>query len=88
MSVSVAFAAAVQKNGKISDKAQISKLQQLISEILSLSQYKMDMLLYLESTIKSVAPNICEIIGPKIAAKLVSSAGGITELSRIPACNI
>lgn len=46
------------------------------------------MLLYLEKTVKSVAPNVCEIIGPKVAAKLVSTAGGITELSRIPASNI
>ena len=64
------------------------KLRQLIAEILQLSNHKMDLLLYLESTVKNVAPNVCEIIGPKIASKLVSAAGGITELAKIPACNI
>jgi U4/U6 small nuclear ribonucleoprotein PRP31 len=64
------------------------KLKQLIGEILQLSAYKMDLLLYLESTIRNVAPNVCEIIGPKIASKLVSAAGGIAELAKIPACNI
>lgn len=35
-----------------------------------------------------IAPNICEIIGPKVTSKLVSAAGGIEELSRMPACNL
>ena len=35
-----------------------------------------------------VAPNICEIIGPKIASKLISAAGGVGELAKIPASNI
>jgi U4/U6 small nuclear ribonucleoprotein PRP31 len=35
-----------------------------------------------------IAPNVTEIIGPKVTSKLVSAAGGIEELSRIPACNV
>ena len=46
------------------------------------------MLLYLESTMTIIAPNICEIIGAKCASKLISAAGGIVELSKIPASNI
>ena len=67
---------------------QEAKLRKLIVEILQLSDHKMELLLYLESTVKNVAPNVCEIIGPKIASKLVSSAGGISELAKIPASNI
>lgn len=48
----------------------------------------MKLLVYLESKMAAVAPNICEIIGPKATSKLVSAAGGIVELSRIPACNL
>lgn len=46
------------------------------------------MLYYLESKMAGVAPNICEIIGPKVTSKLVSAVGGIDELSKIPACNL
>lgn len=35
-----------------------------------------------------IAPNLCAIIGSTVAAKLVASAGGIVELSRIPGSNI
>jgi len=35
-----------------------------------------------------VAPNVTEIIGPKVTSKLLSAAGGIEELARIPACNL
>jgi len=48
----------------------------------------MQLLLYLEARMSKVAPNMCEIIGPKCTSLMVSAAGGITELSKIPACNI
>ena len=34
------------------------------------------------------APNTSALVGPSIAAKLIGMAGGLTELSRIPACNL
>ena len=88
MSLSVAYTASIQANGYVTDQEEISKMKAMIRDILKLSDHKIEMLLYLEKTVKSVAPNVCEIIGPKVAAKLVSTAGGITELSRIPASNI
>ena len=48
----------------------------------------MEMLLFLESTMTVIAPNVCEIIGAKCTSKLISAAGGIVELSKIPASNI
>jgi U4/U6 small nuclear ribonucleoprotein PRP31 len=41
-----------------------------------------------ESRMKVFAPNLCELIGPKLTALLVGLAGGLTALSRIPGCNI
>lgn len=37
----------------------------------------MELLNFLEATMTQFAPNVCEIIGPKVAAKLVSAAGGL-----------
>lgn len=35
-----------------------------------------------------VAPNLCQLVGSAIAAKLIASAGGIDKLAAMPACNI
>lgn len=36
----------------------------------------------------SLAPNLCEVVGRNCAAKLIAAAGGLSELARMPACNI
>jgi U4/U6 small nuclear ribonucleoprotein PRP31 len=43
---------------------------------------------YVSQKIKGLAPNICLLVGPNLAARLVGLAGGLAELSRIPACNL
>jgi U4/U6 small nuclear ribonucleoprotein PRP31 len=35
-----------------------------------------------------IAPNLCAILGSTTAAKLMVVAGGLSALSKIPACNI
>ena len=35
-----------------------------------------------------VAPNLLAIVGSTIAAKMMGAAGGLTGLSKMPACNI
>ena len=40
---------------------------------------------YLESKVLSIAPNTTTIIGSKITAQLISSAGGLLSLARLPA---
>jgi U4/U6 small nuclear ribonucleoprotein PRP31 len=46
------------------------------------------MLDFLERKMHIIAPNTLAIVGPTVCSKLISSAGGIIELSRTPACNI
>jgi len=48
----------------------------------------MELLLSLEQIIKSVAPNMTEIIGTRVTSKLVAKVGGVEELAKIPASNI
>ena len=82
MSISVAYS--VAEKGAV-DQREVEKL---CKEIVLLDKNKIDILLYLEAKMHKVAPNICEIIGPKIASKLISAAGGVGELAKIPASNI
>ena len=60
----------------------------MCSQLIELGKYRMEMLLFLESTMTVIAPNVCEIIGAKCTSKLISAVGGIVELSKIPASNI
>lgn len=46
------------------------------------------MLNFLENKMTLIAPNVSAIVGTRVAAKLIAAAGGIVELSRIPAGNI
>ena len=43
---------------------------------------------YVESRMTFIAPNLSIIVGASIAAKLMGTAGGLTNLSKMPACNI
>merc|ERR1712130_884243 len=43
---------------------------------------------FVESRMEFIAPNICRIVGPGIAAKVTAQAGGITALTKMPSCNI
>jgi U4/U6 small nuclear ribonucleoprotein PRP31 len=43
---------------------------------------------FVESKMERWAPNVCALIGPAIAAQLLASTGGLSELSKIPACNL
>ncbi|ESO09443.1 hypothetical protein HELRODRAFT_185344 [Helobdella robusta] len=43
---------------------------------------------YVESRMTFIAPNLSVIIGASTAAKLMGVAGGLTHLSKMPACNV
>ncbi|KAK5634746.1 hypothetical protein RRF57_010459 [Xylaria bambusicola] len=43
---------------------------------------------YVQSRMSIFAPNLTAVIGSLTAAQLINTAGGLTNLSRVPACNI
>ena len=87
MGLTVAYSTAKKQMAKMTDEAT-KELKRLCSELVELGEYRMELLNFLEATMSQFAPNLCEIIGPKVASKLVSAAGGLQELARTPACNI
>eukprot|EP00397_Hematodinium_sp_SG-2012_P018653 GEMP01019116.1.p1 GENE.GEMP01019116.1~~GEMP01019116.1.p1 ORF type:complete len:488 (+),score=125.79 GEMP01019116.1:39-1502(+) len=54
----------------------------------TLNDCKRDVLLYLESRMSGLAPNLSALLGAALAAKLITSAGGLLALARMPAQNI
>ncbi|XP_022105100.1 U4/U6 small nuclear ribonucleoprotein Prp31-like isoform X1 [Acanthaster planci] len=43
---------------------------------------------YVESRMSFIAPNLSVIVGSSTAAKIMGAAGGLTNLSKMPSCNI
>ena len=53
-----------------------------------LLQVQKDLVTFVEDSMEALAPSICALIGPSIAARLLGLAGGLAELTKIPACNL
>jgi hypothetical protein len=49
---------------------------------------RMKMHMFVELRMSLIAPNLCRIIGAGTAAMLVSQAGGLSPLAKMPACNV
>ncbi|CAD7950838.1 unnamed protein product [Amoebophrya sp. A25] len=67
---------------------QLAKAVTACDEAFQLNDHKRDVLLYLESRMSIFCPNLATLLSPSIAAKLVTAAGGLLNLSRMPAQNI
>ncbi|KAG9156459.1 hypothetical protein Leryth_019971 [Lithospermum erythrorhizon] len=55
---------------------------------LVLDAAKKKVLDFVESRMGYIAPNLSAIVGSAVAAKLVGTAGGLSSLAKMPACNV
>lgn len=55
---------------------------------LELCTIKTEIYDYVESRMSFIAPNLTVIVGASTAAKILGIAGGLTKLSKMPACNV
>ena len=81
------------KDGEVSMGSELNEIdyiavQSLARQISELFQFKQSILIYLESRLKQLAPNITELVGTTIAARLISSAGSLRKLAMLPASTI
>jgi len=53
-----------------------------------LYKIQIELVTFVEECMEALAPSICALIGPSTAAKLLGLAGGLGELTKIPACNL
>jgi len=53
-------------------------------QVLSLAENKTRLLAFVESKMQSVAPNLSNLVGTAIAAKLIGAAGGLHKLAAMP----
>ncbi|EHH59884.1 hypothetical protein EGM_10103 [Macaca fascicularis] len=67
---------------------ELERLEEACDMALELNASKHRIYEYVESRMSFIAPNLSIIIGASTAAKIMGVAGGLTNLSKMPACNI
>lgn len=63
-------------------------VRQFADKILATYKLRDDLEKYLDKILKEVAPNMREIAGPMLAAKLIAKAGGLDKLARFPSSTV
>jgi len=66
----------------------VKTMQTLAGIILKLYRLRADIAQYIGEVMREVAPNITALVGPLLGARLISLAGGLDELARLPASTI
>ena len=74
--------------GEILDQTEVNRLDEACLMAIDLTDAKIKIFQYVESRMSFIAPNLSTIIGAPTAAKIMGIAGGLTVLSKMPACNI
>ncbi|BCU68578.1 hypothetical protein HS7_20150 [Sulfolobales archaeon HS-7] len=66
----------------------LSSLKVMAENILSLFSLRDELTEYAESIMKEIAPNVTSLVGSSLAARLLSLAGSLKELAKMPASTI
>lgn len=75
-------------SGKPLTESELNECLRGCAEVSLLEKDKVTLLRFVESCMQRVSPNLCCLIGSRIAAQLLGIAGGVIALSKIPACNL
>jgi len=68
-----------------SDLVEVTRLAQ---QILSLYDYRAKLTEYISSLAAEIAPNVSELAGPTLAAKLIEKAGGLRRMAMMPSSTL
>jgi nucleolar protein 56 len=66
----------------------LSKIQSFSNLLLSLYEMRSDLTDYIEQVMKEAAPNVTELVGPLLGARLLSLAGSLEDLAKLPASTV
>ena len=75
------------KGGEITD-GDLARVKALSSLSVEISGERDKLNEYVEGAMKRIAPNVCEIAGATIGARLMAKAGGLDRLAMLPASTI
>lgn len=66
----------------------IKHIKTLANSVYEISQYRQNLAEYLKNRMAAVAPNLTMLVGELVAAKLISHAGSLMNLAKLPASTI
>ncbi len=66
----------------------IEAIRMVAKEVLDLVEVRKKLTEYIDEAMKEVAPNIRELVGPLLGARLIRLAGGLMKLAMLPASTI
>jgi nucleolar protein 56 len=75
------------KGGEISDR-DLERVRALASLALGLSSERDRLATYVDSAMKRISPNVAQVAGATIGARLMAKAGGLDRLAVLPASTI
>ncbi|KAL7668747.1 hypothetical protein ACOME3_009438 [Neoechinorhynchus agilis] len=70
------------------NETQLESINEACSMALKLAEYVDEFGRFVETRMSWIAPNLSALVGAPVASKLIGCAGGLHNLSRMPACNI
>uniref|UniRef100_A0A3Q3FSR4 U4/U6 small nuclear ribonucleoprotein Prp31 n=1 Tax=Labrus bergylta TaxID=56723 RepID=A0A3Q3FSR4_9LABR len=83
----VSVTASTTQGSQLSED-ELKQLEEACDMALELNQSKHRIYEYVESRMSFIAPNLSIIVGASTAAKIMGIGGGLTNLSKMPACNL
>ncbi|CAJ0834816.1 9767_t:CDS:2 [Entrophospora sp. SA101] len=66
----------------------LESISQFCDQIINLSEYRAQLHEYIRNRMKMMTPNLTTLVGELIGAKLISHAGGLTNLAKLPASTV
>ncbi|MCX8171005.1 MAG: C/D box methylation guide ribonucleoprotein complex aNOP56 subunit [Candidatus Bathyarchaeota archaeon] len=66
----------------------IEQIQKLSKNILQLYEARANLEKYIDALMEDVAPNLRELAGPSLGARLIALAGGLENLAKMPASTV
>jgi len=66
----------------------LENIKLLAEQVISYSEYRRQLAEYLESRMKAISPNMTELLGALVGARLIAHAGNLTSLAKNPGSTI
>lgn len=74
--------------GRPLSEEELKAVEEAATYLEDIHKVQSELTAFVENHMEGLAPSMCALIGSTTAAKLLGLAGGLAELSKIPACNL
>ncbi|GMI08531.1 hypothetical protein TrVE_jg6704 [Triparma verrucosa] len=66
----------------------IINIKSLAEQVLSMSEYRAQLSTYLENRMNAIAPNLTQMVGVLVGARLIAHSGSLINLAKMPASTV